>query len=100
MKTHSDPDEGQFYDQHANDAWDGMKPSAAPLRLKEWFGNGNPAHLDELVSIIAELITDERCLWREALERALGLQSDDKNHTPEWAERLVREIREIGNRVR
>lgn len=36
--------------------------------------------------------------WREAIERALGVEADAENHTPKWAEDLVMSHREIGNR--
>lgn len=38
--------------------------------------------------------------WREAIEWALGLESDLANHTPKWAAEIIRLIREIGNRAR
>ena len=36
--------------------------------------------------------------WRHAVESALGLESDEVNHTPEWAFDIILKIREIGNR--
>ena len=36
--------------------------------------------------------------WRSAVENALGLEPDEVNHTPEWAEEIITNIREIGNR--
>jgi hypothetical protein len=35
--------------------------------------------------------------WRLAIEDALGVEADPENHTPAWANELVRTIREIGN---
>ncbi len=35
--------------------------------------------------------------WRSAVENALGLEPDEVNHTPEWAEEIILNIREIGN---
>ncbi len=35
--------------------------------------------------------------WRDAIERAAGVQADAENHTPEWAFELVRAMREAGN---
>ena len=37
--------------------------------------------------------------WRESIEKALGVEADAENHTPEWAEEIVLKIREIGNRT-
>ena len=36
--------------------------------------------------------------WRNAVEDALGLERDDENHTPEWAQEIILVIREIGNK--
>lgn len=35
--------------------------------------------------------------WREAIENALGVESDSENHTPAWAAELVLAMREVGN---
>ena len=36
--------------------------------------------------------------WRRAIEDALGVENDRKNHDPTWAFKIVRDIRETGNR--
>jgi len=36
--------------------------------------------------------------WKSAIENALVLEADEVNHTPEWAEEIIINIREIGNR--
>jgi len=36
--------------------------------------------------------------YRIAIETALGLEPDEINHTPEWAEEIILQIREIGNK--
>jgi hypothetical protein len=38
--------------------------------------------------------------WRDAVERALGVEPDSVNHTPAWAYERVLAKREIGNGVR
>lgn len=38
--------------------------------------------------------------WRDAIERALGVEPDPVEHTPAWAHERVLTIREIGNGVR
>jgi hypothetical protein len=38
--------------------------------------------------------------WQVAIEGALGVESDDSEHTPQWAYERVLAIREIGNGVR
>jgi len=41
---------------------------------------------------------EEANKWRAAIENALGLEIDEVNHTPEWAEEIILNLREIGNR--
>jgi hypothetical protein len=42
----------------------------------------------------------EGSAWREAIENALGVESDPAEHTPSWAYERVLTAREIGNGVR
>lgn len=42
--------------------------------------------------------TDSSTEWRESVEKALGLEADPENHTPEWAHDIILTIREIGNK--
>ena len=36
--------------------------------------------------------------WRTSIEQALGVESGETNHTPEWAYNRFLEMREIGNK--
>lgn len=45
-----------------------------------------------------EEATDSATEWRESVEKALGLEADPENHTPEWAHNVILTIREIGNK--
>lgn len=42
--------------------------------------------------------TDYALEWQAAVEHALGVEHDLKNHDVEWAFKTIREIREIGNK--
>jgi hypothetical protein len=37
--------------------------------------------------------------WREAIEGALGVESDSHTHTPEWAAEVVHSLRRGGTRA-
>lgn len=45
-----------------------------------------------------EEATDSATKWRESVEKALGLEADPENHTPDWAYDTILTIREIGNK--
>ena len=45
-----------------------------------------------------EEATDSATKWREFVEKALGVEANPENHTPEWAYDVILTIREIGNK--